>query len=121
MHRFVFTTRSVEKRSTSASFTNRLSRQAHIGMSRAHPCRDERLGECAETYGCVRDALQDYMEAEVGRFEHCDCVCDEKEIAGEKPLVRDRALVFSPRAPFAFVTKIPKNANKNAGDTAFLP
>ena len=43
------------------------------------------------------------------------CVCDEKETAGENPLVRDRALVFSPRAPFAFVTKIPKNANKNAG------
>ncbi len=42
----------------------------------------------------------------------------EKEIAGEKPLVRDRALVFSPRLPFAFVTAIPKNANKNAGDTA---
>jgi hypothetical protein len=32
----------------------------------------------------------------------------KKVIAGEKPLVRDRALVFSPRAPFAFVTKIPK-------------
>ena len=46
------------------------------------------------------------------------CVCDEKVTAGEKPLVRDRALVFSSRAPFAFVTKIPKNANKNAGDTA---
>jgi hypothetical protein len=30
-------------------------------------------------------------------------------------LVRDRALVFSPRAPFAFVTQIPKNANKEAG------
>jgi DNA invertase Pin-like site-specific DNA recombinase len=34
---------------------------------------------------------------------------------GSNPLVRDRTLVFSPRAPFAFVTKIPKNANKNAG------
>ena len=42
----------------------------------------------------------------------------KKITAGEKPLVRDRALIFSPRAPFAFVTKIPKNANKNAGDTA---
>ena len=37
---------------------------------------------------------------------------------GSNPLVRDRALVFSPRLPFAFVTKIPKNANKNGGDTA---
>ena len=37
---------------------------------------------------------------------------------GSNPLVRDRALVFSPRLPFAFVTAIPKNANKNAGDTA---
>ena len=35
--------------------------------------------------------------------------------AGEKPLVRDRALVFSPRAPFAFVTKIPKKSSNEAG------
>ena len=35
--------------------------------------------------------------------------------AGEKPLVRDRALVFSPRAPFAFVTKIPKKSSTEAG------
>jgi len=34
---------------------------------------------------------------------------------GSNPLVRDRALVFSPRAPFAFVPEIPKTANKNAG------
>ena len=34
---------------------------------------------------------------------------------GSNPLVRDRALVFSPRAPFAFVPSIPKTANKNAG------
>jgi hypothetical protein len=32
-------------------------------------------------------------------------------------LLRDRALVFSPRAPFALIPKIPKNANKDAGDT----
>jgi hypothetical protein len=34
---------------------------------------------------------------------------------GSNPLVRDRALVFSPRVPFAFVPSIPKTANKNAG------
>ena len=34
---------------------------------------------------------------------------------GSNPLVRDRALVFSPRAPFAFVPEIPKTANKNGG------
>ena len=34
---------------------------------------------------------------------------------GSNPLVRDRALVFSPRAPFAFVPEIPKTAKKNAG------
>ena len=34
---------------------------------------------------------------------------------GSNPLVRDRTLVFSPRAPFAFVPQIPKNANKEAG------
>ena len=43
------------------------------------------------------------------------CVSDEKVTAGEKPLVRDRALVFSPRAPFAFVTKIPKKSSNEAG------
>ena len=39
----------------------------------------------------------------------------KKVIDGEKPLVRDRALVFSPRAPFAFVTKIPKKSSNEAG------
>ena len=34
---------------------------------------------------------------------------------GSNPLVNDRALVFSPCAPFAFVPEIPKTANKNAG------
>jgi DNA invertase Pin-like site-specific DNA recombinase len=34
---------------------------------------------------------------------------------GSNPLVRDRALVFSPCAPFAFVPAIPKTANKYAG------
>ena len=37
---------------------------------------------------------------------------------GSNPLVRDRALVFSPRAPFAFVPAIPKTANKYAGEAA---
>jgi hypothetical protein len=39
----------------------------------------------------------------------------KKVTAGEKPLVRDRALVFSPRAPFAFVPKIPKKFSNEAG------
>ena len=34
---------------------------------------------------------------------------------GSNPLVRDRALVFSPRAPFAFVPKIPKKFSNEAG------
>ena len=34
---------------------------------------------------------------------------------GSNPLVRDRALVFSPRAPFALIPQIPKNANKDEG------
>ena len=37
---------------------------------------------------------------------------------GSNPLVRDRALVFSPRAPFVLVPEISQNANKDAGDTA---
>ena len=37
---------------------------------------------------------------------------------GSNPLLRDRALVFSPRAPFAFVPEIPKNASKDAGEAA---
>ena len=34
---------------------------------------------------------------------------------GSNPLVLNRTLIFSPHFPFAFVTKIPKNANKDAG------
>ena len=34
---------------------------------------------------------------------------------GSNQLVRDLALVFSPRAPFAFVTKIPKKSSNEAG------
>ncbi len=37
------------------------------------------------------------------------------EKVGSNPLVRDRTLVFSPRAPWIFLSKIPKNANKDAG------
>ena len=38
--------------------------------------------------------------------------------AGEKPLVRDRALVFSPRAPFAFVSEISEKSSNEAGGAA---
>ena len=34
---------------------------------------------------------------------------------GSNPLVRDRALVFSPRSPFVFVTKIPKKSSNEGG------
>ena len=37
------------------------------------------------------------------------------EKVGSNPLVLNRTLIFSPHFPFAFVTKIPKNANKDAG------
>ena len=37
---------------------------------------------------------------------------------GSNPLVRDRALVFSPRAPFAFVPKIPKKSSNEEGGAA---
>ena len=37
------------------------------------------------------------------------------EKVGSNPLVRDRALVFSPRLPFAFVPKIPKKSSNEAG------
>ncbi|MBU6231967.1 hypothetical protein KGP36_04890 [Patescibacteria group bacterium] len=37
---------------------------------------------------------------------------------GSNPLLRDRALVAHARAPFAFVSEIPKNANNNAGGAA---
>jgi hypothetical protein len=37
------------------------------------------------------------------------------EKVGSNPLVRDRAIIFSPRAPWIFLSKIPKNANKDAG------
>ena len=34
---------------------------------------------------------------------------------GSNPLVQNHTLIFSPHLPFAFVTKIPKNTNKDAG------
>jgi hypothetical protein len=37
---------------------------------------------------------------------------------GSNPLLRDRALVFSPRAPFAFVSEIAQNASNYAGGAA---
>ena len=37
------------------------------------------------------------------------------EKVGSNPLVRNRTLIFSPRAPWIFLSKIPKNANKDAG------
>ncbi len=37
------------------------------------------------------------------------------EKVGSNPLVRDRALIFSPRAPWSFISKISQNANKDAG------
>ena len=37
---------------------------------------------------------------------------------GSNPLVRDRVLIFSPRAPFAFVPEIPQKTSIEAGDTA---
>ena len=37
------------------------------------------------------------------------------EKIGSNPLVLNRTLIFSPHFPFAFVTKIPKNTNKDAG------
>ena len=37
---------------------------------------------------------------------------------GSNPLLRDRALVFSPREPFAFVSEIPKISNNEAGEAA---
>jgi hypothetical protein len=37
---------------------------------------------------------------------------------GSNPLVRDRALVFSPRAPFAFVPEISQKSSNEAGGAA---
>jgi site-specific DNA recombinase len=37
---------------------------------------------------------------------------------GPNPLVRDRALVFSPRAPFAFVSEISEKSSNEAGGAA---
>ena len=34
---------------------------------------------------------------------------------GSNPLVRDRTLIFSPRAPFALIRKIPKKSSNEAG------
>jgi DNA invertase Pin-like site-specific DNA recombinase len=37
---------------------------------------------------------------------------------GSNPLLRDRALAFSPRGPWALLAHIPKNAKENAGGAA---
>jgi hypothetical protein len=37
---------------------------------------------------------------------------------GSNPLLRDRALAFSPRCPWTLLAHIPKNAKENAGGAA---
>ena len=70
-------------------------------------------GSRAKPFGHPRT---DSVKAEVGRFESLHVIFYKKEnhISFLSSL-RDRALVFSPRAPFAFVPAIPKTANKYAG------
>ena len=123
MHHFAFSTRSVEKRPTSAS-TDVSGAPTHISVWRTCPSvaisdggkRGSRSDMCA-------GASQYSLEAEVGRFEQCDLcfaiVFVMKNVTvGEKPLVRDRALVFSPRAPFAFVSEISEKSSNEAGGAA---
>ena len=82
----------------------------------------------------LKDKLASFARVSTNRFEPViEFIKDCKEAAilatstdtakirsffqkvGSNPLVHNRALVFSPRAPFAFVPAIPKSANKNAG------
>jgi len=82
--------------------------------------RQERDGSGAAIRVGAKGAPLSAVRAEVGRFEFCDCLCDEKNAvkAVRAHLVRDRALVFSPRIPFALVPSLPKNAKQNAGGAA---
>ncbi len=82
----------------------------------------------------LKDKLASFERVTINRFEPMinflnDCKQagivangnDTKKIrafiekVGSNPLVRDRTLVFSPRAPWSFLPKISQNANKDAG------
>ena len=119
MYRWWITTDSLEKRSTSAS-SSTVSRAKHTSVCwERTPVAMSDWGNARKTYGCVRRRATNIYGSGSGPLRTVWlCFAIKKVIDGEKPLVRDRTLVFSPRLPFAFVTKIPKNANKNAGDTA---
>jgi len=98
---------------------SRFSRPADVGTAKAPHGRYKRRWEVRKPFGHpLWRATKLYGSGSGPLRTTAIAFAMKKETAGEKPLVRDRALLFSPRAPFAFVTKIPKNANKNAGDTA---
>ena len=82
----------------------------------------------------LKDKLVDFSKVSADRFEPVinflnDCkqatiLAESTDITkirsffqkvGSNPLVLNRTLIFSPHFPFAFVTKIPKNANNDAG------
>ena len=67
----------------------------------------------------VVNFLNDCKQA--GILAKSDDQCKIREFfqkVGSNPLLRDRALVFSPRAPFAFVSEIAKISNNEAGEAA---
>ena len=67
----------------------------------------------------VINFLKDCKEADIlAKSTDTEKIRSFFQKVGSNPLVRDRALVFSPRAPFAFVPEIPKTANEYAGEAA---
>jgi hypothetical protein len=73
---------------------------------------ERRLGSRAEPFGHPRI---DSNRSGSGPLRALNIIFNKENYISFFSSPRDRALVFSPRAPFAFVPAIPKTANKNAG------
>ena len=65
--------------------------------------------------GAVRTSAYQFCWSGSGPLRVLNIIFNKENYISFLSPPRDRALVFSARAPFAFVPEIPKMANKNAG------
>ena len=85
-------------------FNDKLASLARVSTSRFEP---------------VVNFFQDCKQS--GIVAKCDDPAKIREFfqkVGSNPLLRDRALAFSPRGPWALLAHIPQNAKENAGGAA---
>jgi DNA invertase Pin-like site-specific DNA recombinase len=86
------------------SLNDKLASLAHASMSRFEP---------------VVNFFQDCKQAAiVAKSDDLSKIRDFFQKVGSNPLLRDRALVTTARAPFALTHELPKNAKENADGTA---